>query len=98
MQYFSSMPPVVHPRKAVVLVSGGLDSATALAVAIRDGFAVTALTFRYGQRHASEVEAAKRVVRAAGVSRHQIAEIDLTLFGGSALTADLPVPKDRDLG
>jgi 7-cyano-7-deazaguanine synthase len=98
MQYFSSMPPVVHPRKAVVLVSGGLDSATALAVAIRDGFAVTALTFRYGQRHAAEIEAAKRVVRAAGVSRHQIAEIDLTLFGGSALTADLPVPKDRDLG
>jgi len=83
---------------AVVLVSGGLDSATALAIAIRDGFAVTALTFRYGQRHAAEIEAAKRVVRAAGVSRHQIAEIDLTLFGGSALTADLPVPKDRDLG
>jgi 7-cyano-7-deazaguanine synthase len=96
-----SRPRSPSPQRkpnAVVLVSGGLDSATALAIAIRDGFAVTALTFRYGQRHASEIEAAKRVVRAAGVSRHQIAEIDLTLFGGSAITSDIPVPKDRDLG
>ncbi|MDQ3672851.1 MAG: 7-cyano-7-deazaguanine synthase QueC, partial [Gemmatimonadota bacterium] len=85
------------PPKAVVLVSGGLDSATALAIAIRDGFAVNALTFSYGQRHAAEIEAARRVVRGAGVSQHQIADIDLTIFGGSALTADIPVPKDRDL-
>lgn len=92
----SSSP--ARPPRAVVLVSGGLDSATALAIAIRDGFAVSALTFRYGQRHASEIEAAKRVVRGAGVSRHQIAEIDLTTFGGSALTADIPIPRDRDLG
>ena len=84
-------------RRAVVLVSGGLDSATALAVAIRDGFTVNALTFRYGQRHASEIEAAKRVARNFGVSRHEVAEIDLTIFGGSALTADIPVPRDRDL-
>lgn len=84
-------------RRAVVLVSGGLDSATALAIAVRDGFQVSALTFRYGQRHATEIEAAKRVAHGAGVSRHEIAEIDLTIFGGSALTADIPVPKDRDL-
>ena len=90
-------PSITRPRNAVVLVSGGLDSATALAVAARDGFALNALTFRYGQRHASEIEAAKRVVRGAGVLRHEIAEIDLTIFGGSALTADIPVPRDRDL-
>jgi 7-cyano-7-deazaguanine synthase len=84
-------------RKAVALLSGGLDSATTLAIALRDGFEVSALTFRYGQRHSAEIEAARRVVRAAGVRRHEIAEIDLTIFGGSALTADIPVPKDRDL-
>ena len=98
------MPPSFRPgsspvlRNAVVLVSGGLDSATALAIALRDGFTVNALTFRYGQRHAAEIQAAKRVARNAGVSRHEVAEIDLTIFGGSALTADIPVPKDRALG
>ena len=104
MQYFSGMPPPLRRapaqgglRKAVVLVSGGLDSATALAVARREGFDVSALTFRYGQRHATEIEAAKRVARNASVTRHDIAAIDLTIFGGSALTADIPVPKDRDL-
>ena len=82
---------------AVVLLSGGLDSTTVLAVAKSEGFAVHALTFRYGQRHSSEIEAAKAVARKAGVARHQIVDIDLAVFGGSALTADIPVPKDRDL-
>ncbi len=82
-------------RPAVVLLSGGLDSTTALAVARRDGFALHALTFRYGQRHAIEIDAARRVAAAFGVQRHVIADIDLRTFGGSALTADVPVPKGR---
>ncbi len=82
-------------RRAVVLVSGGLDSATVLAIARRDGFAPYALSFRYGQRHAAELAAAERVARAVGAAKHVVAEIDLRLFGGSALTADIPVPKDR---
>ena len=82
-------------RPAVVLLSGGLDSATILAVAQRDGFDISALSFRYGQRHAIELEAAARVARHFGVRRHQIVDIDLRAFGGSALTADIPVPKDR---
>ena len=82
---------------AVVLLSGGLDSTTVLAIARNEGFAVHALTFRYGQRHSAEIDAAKRIARSAGVARHYLVEIDLTLFGGSALTADIPVPKDRDL-
>jgi 7-cyano-7-deazaguanine synthase len=90
-----SNPPL--PATAVVLLSGGLDSTTVLAIALKEGFAVHALTFRYGQRHSAEIEAAKRIARSAGVARHHLAEIDLTLFGGSALTADVPVPKDRDL-
>ena len=83
---------------AVVLLSGGLDSTTVLAIAQSEGFAVHALTFRYGQRHSVEVDAARRIARNAGVARHHLVEIDLTLFGGSALTSDIPVPKDRDLG
>ncbi len=86
-----------RPRSAVVLLSGGLDSTTVAAAAQRDGFALHALTFRYGQRHFSEVEAAKRVARHLGVARHEIVDIDLTVFGGSALTAEIAVPKDRDL-
>ena len=82
---------------AVVLLSGGLDSTTVLAIAKSEGFQVDALSFRYGQRHASEIEAARRIARNAGVRQHHIVDIDLTLFGGSALTADMPVPKDRDL-
>jgi 7-cyano-7-deazaguanine synthase len=82
---------------AVVLLSGGLDSTTVLAIAKSEGFSVHALTFRYGQRHSVEVEAAKAVARQAGVVRHHVVDIDLTLFGGSALTSDIPVPKDRDL-
>jgi 7-cyano-7-deazaguanine synthase len=82
-------------RKAVVLVSGGLDSATTLAIARADGFAVYALSFDYGQRHAAELAAARRVVQALGAREHVVARIDLRAFGGSALTADIPVPLDR---
>lgn len=85
------------PSPAVLLLSGGLDSTTVLAVAQHEGFAVNALTFRYGQRHAKEIEAAKRIARDAGVIQHRVIDIDLTVFGGSALTASTPVPKDRDL-
>src|SRR5687768_4675830 len=84
-------------KSAVVLLSGGLDSTTVLAVARRDGFALNALTFSYGQRHSAEIEAAKRIAKSYRVDRHQIVALDLTVFGGSALTADIPVPKDRDL-
>ena len=82
---------------AVVLLSGGLDSTTVLAIAQSEGFDVHALSFRYGQRHALEIEAAKRIARNAGVRNHRIVDIDLRAFGASALTADIPVPKDRDL-
>jgi len=85
----------VTAAPAVVLLSGGVDSATALAVARRDGFDVHALTVRYGQRHALEIEAARRVVGQLGARRHLVIDVDLRLFGGSALTADLVVPKDR---
>ncbi len=81
--------------KAVVLLSGGLDSATVLAEARAAGYELYALTVRYGQRHAVEIEAARRVARASKVVRHLETEIDLRGFGGSALTADLEVPKDR---
>ncbi len=82
-------------NKAVVLVSGGLDSATALAIARSEGYELFALSFDYGQRHAFELAAARNVCRAAGVKRHLVFAIDLRSFGGSALTADLAVPKDR---
>jgi 7-cyano-7-deazaguanine synthase len=81
----------------VILLSGGLDSTTVLAVARSEGFAVYALSFRYGQRHFHEIDAATRIARAAGVEKHQIVDIDLRAFGGSALTSEVPVPKDRDL-
>jgi 7-cyano-7-deazaguanine synthase len=85
-------------RPAVVLLSGGLDSTTTLALAARDGYALHALTFRYGQSHAHEVDAARRIAARYGVRRHQIIDIDLGTFGGSALlTADIAIPKDRDL-
>ena len=83
--------------KAVLLVSGGLDSTTLLAHALNEGFDVYAMTFRYGQRHASEIEAARRVSAAYHVQDHIIVDIDLRTFGGSALTSDIDVPKDRDL-
>lgn len=84
------------PRPAVLLLSGGLDSATVLAHAVREGYAVHALSVRYGQRHEQEVEAARRLAARYGAVEHRVAEIDLRLFGGSALTSDAPVPKDRD--
>ncbi len=84
------------PVRAVVLLSGGLDSATALAVARSEGRQIHALSFRYGQRHASEVEAAHRIAERAGVAEHVVTDIDLRLFGGSALTSDIAVPTDRD--
>jgi 7-cyano-7-deazaguanine synthase len=84
--------------KAVLLLSGGLDSSTVLAVARRDGYDVHAMTFRYGQRHANEIEAARRVAARFGVCDHVIADIDLRTFGGSALTSDaIDVPRDRDV-
>jgi 7-cyano-7-deazaguanine synthase len=91
---------IVSEKKAVVLLSGGLDSATTLALARREGFACYALTFRYGQRHGREVAAAARVARSLGVIEHRVVRIDLGAFGGSALTdAQIQVPKDRqDLG
>ncbi|HET9293231.1 MAG TPA: 7-cyano-7-deazaguanine synthase QueC [Gemmatimonadales bacterium] len=82
-------------RPAVILLSGGLDSATTLAIARDEGFAPYALSFRYGQRHEGELAAAAAVAQRLGAVRHLVAEIDLRAFGGSALTADLPVPKGR---
>ncbi len=83
------------PRPAVVLLSGGLDSTTTLAIARAKGFILHALTVHYGQRHAAELAAARRVAQAFGVREHKVLSVDLRAFGGSALTADIPVPKDR---
>jgi 7-cyano-7-deazaguanine synthase len=83
------------PRKAVVLLSGGLDSATVLAIARGEGYELYALSFSYGQRHIFELEAARRVAASIGVAAHRIASIDLRAFGGSALTGDIDVPKGR---
>ena len=83
--------------KAVVLLSGGMDSATAAAAALDQGFEVYALSFRYGQRHAAELQAARLVAERLGVRRHVVLDIDLRAFGGSALTGDLEVPKDTPL-
>src|SRR4051795_9767548 len=82
-------------RNAVVLLSGGLDSSTVLAIAQSEGYVVNALSFSYGQRHSAELEAAKTISARAGVARHVVTDIDLRTFGGSALTSDLEVPKDR---
>src|ERR1700722_19105691 len=82
-------------KAAVVLLSGGLDSATALAVARRDGFRCHAMTIDYGQRHAVELAAAARVATAQGAVEHRVMQLDLRAFGGSALTAELAVPTDR---
>lgn len=82
-------------RSAVVLLSGGLDSATVAAVAKRDGFAIHALSFRYGQRHVVELSAAARVAHHVNAVSHRTVELDLRAMGGSALTADIAVPKDR---
>ena len=82
---------------AVILLSGGLDSAVALAISKADGFAPFALTVDYGQRHHAELDAARRVAEALGVKRHIVLNVDLTQWGGSALTGDGPVPEGRDM-
>jgi len=83
-------------KPAIILLSGGLDSATVLAIAQAEGFEPLALSFRYGQRHVIELEAAARVAQAAGVREQRVIEIDLRVFGGSALTDEIAVPKGRD--
>jgi 7-cyano-7-deazaguanine synthase len=83
-------------NKAVVLLSGGLDSSTCLAIAQSKGFEVAALTVDYGQRHHAEIESADRVVAALGVTEHKTVKVDLSSIGGSALTDAIDVPKDRD--
>jgi 7-cyano-7-deazaguanine synthase len=83
--------------KAVVLLSGGIDSTTTAAIAQQEGFDVHALSVRYGQRHAVELEAARRVAQRLGIRHHVVIDLDLRAFGGSALTADLPVPKDTPM-
>ena len=92
-------PPWIMTKRAIVLLSGGLDSATVLAMANAQGFETYALSMRYGQRHSSELEAAKRVAAALGAKRHEIVDLDLRRFGGSALTDDaLAVPTDGAVG
>jgi len=83
--------------KAVILLSGGLDSTTTLAIAKGEGFDLYAMTFRYGQRHELEIEAAKKIAMNSGVADHVITEIDLRTFGGSAITSDIAVPRSRSL-
>lgn len=90
-----TLPRVAAGTPAVVLLSGGLDSATVLALATRAGYAVHALTFRYGQRHGVEIERARALAARWHVARHIVAEIDLRAVGGSALTDEIAVPKDR---
>jgi 7-cyano-7-deazaguanine synthase len=91
-----TLAAVPQGTPAVVLLSGGLDSATVLALATKAGYSVNALTFRYGQRHGVEIDRASALAARWKVARHVIADIDLRLFGGSALTADIAVPKDRE--
>jgi 7-cyano-7-deazaguanine synthase len=83
-------------KRAVVLASGGLDSSTVIALARKQDFEIYALSFDYGQRHRLEIEAARRVLKSLGILHHVIAKIDLRVFGGSALTSDIEVPKSRD--
>jgi 7-cyano-7-deazaguanine synthase len=85
-------------RRALVLLSGGLDSTTTLAIAKSEGYEIYALTFRYGQRHQVEIEASRRIAALYSVAQHVVAEIDLRAFGGSALTDEIEVPKNRELG
>jgi 7-cyano-7-deazaguanine synthase len=92
----AALPAVPPGTPGVLLLSGGLDSATVLALATRAGYAVHAMTFRYGQRHGVEIDRAQRLAAAWQVARHVLVDIDLRVFGGSALTAELAVPKDRD--
>jgi len=85
-----------HPR-AVVLLSGGIDSTTVLSIALREGYEVFALSFSYGQRHMAELDFAKQIAARAGVAEHRVVIIDLRAFGGSALTSDVEVPKGRPI-
>lgn len=85
-------------KVGIVLLSGGLDSATTLAIAQASGYELCALSFRYGQRHEAELDAAVRIAKHFKLQQHVIAQIDLRVFGGSALTSDIAVPKDRKLG
>lgn len=89
-----ALRPAHDARRAIILLSGGLDSTTVLAMAVREGYEVTAVTFRYGQRHAHEVDAARRIASRYAVV-HQVIDIDLHTVGGSALTTGIPVPKGR---
>lgn len=91
------LEPVAPGTPAVVLLSGGLDSATVLAMATRAGYGVNALTFRYGQRHGVEIQRAQALAKQWNVARHVFADIDLRLFGGSALTDNIEVPKHDDV-
>ena len=86
-----------NPKKAIVLLSGGLDSTTTLAIVKSEGYSIFALTFDYGQRHEFEIKAATKIAAHQGVLKHVIAKIDLREFGGSALTSDIEVPKNRSL-
>ena len=92
------MTAMATPPPAVVLLSGGLDSTTVLAMAREQGFDCHALSFEYGQRHRHELAAAQAVARQQGVTRHVVMQIDLRVFGGSALTSDIDVPKGRSAG
>jgi len=85
-----------HVKKAVVLLSGGIDSTTAMAVAKHEGFEIYSLSFFYGQRHAFELKAAQKVADAIGVAEHLVINVDIEKIGGSSLTDDIDVPKDRD--
>src|SRR5437762_1915415 len=96
MNAADNLHKMTTPR-AVVLLSGGLDSTTTLAIAKDNGFDVYALSFRYGQRHEYELRAAQEIASAMGVVEHRILEFNLGSFGASALTADLPVPKKRSI-
>jgi len=82
-------------KRAAVLLSGGIDSTTTLAIAITEGYEAYALSFDYGQRHQIEMEPARRVAKSLGARQHRVAKIDLRIFGGSALTNDIDVPKQR---
>ena len=85
-----------HVKKAVVLLSGGIDSTTAMAIAKHEGFEIYSLSFSYGQRHAFELKAAQKVADAIGVAEHVVINVDIEQIGGSSLTDDIDVPKDRD--
>ncbi len=82
-------------KRAVILVSGGLDSATVLAIAKKSGFETYSISFHYGQRHEFELKCAERIARSLGARQHEVVGFDLRTFGGSALTSDIAVPKDR---